>query len=238
MNTAVPALASAISFLFAAAVLQQYLARRRPYQLVWGLGLLFWGLGTGAEAAVQVGGLREAPYRLWYLMGAVYTAAWLGMGTVYLLAPRRAAHAVFLILALASAGALGQLLSAPLDLAPLEGKDLLTGEALPQRVRLMTPFFNAFGTLALAGGALWSAFVYWRRRVMPRRAASNVLIAIGAFLPAIGGSLARSGSPGFLYLSELLGVVVLFLGFLLSREVFASYRLAPLRQRRGASPPL
>jgi len=234
MNTAVPALTSAISFLFAAMVLDQYLARRRPYQLVWALGLLFWGLGASAEAAVQLGGLHGPPYRLWYLMGAIYTAAWLGMGTVYLLAPRRVAHIVFALLALASLAALAQVISAPLNLSLLEGEEILKGVAMPLRVRLMTPFFNVFGTVALAGGALWSAFVYGRWRAMPRRAISNILIALGAFLPAIGGSLARAGNPGFLYLSELLGVIVIFSGFLLSREVFAFYRLVPFTVRSSA----
>jgi len=40
---------------------------------------------------------------------------------------------------------------ADLDLTILEG---LSGKALPRDVRLMTPFFNSFGTLALVGGAL------------------------------------------------------------------------------------
>jgi hypothetical protein len=44
-------------------------------------------------------------------------------------------------------------------------------------------------------------------------------------LPALGGSLSRLGSPGYLYVSEFLGVVIIFIGFLRSREVFGLFRL-------------
>ena len=42
----------------------------------------------------------------------------------------------------------------------------------------------------------------------------DVLIAAGAILPAFGGSFSRFGIPGALYISELLGAVILFIGFL------------------------
>lgn len=44
-------------------------------------------------------------------------------------------------------------------------------------------------------------------------------------MPLLGGSLARLGNPSYLYISELLGVVIISLGFLRSREVFGLYRV-------------
>ena len=60
---------------------------------------------------------------------------------------------------------------------------------------------------------------------MPHRVVSNVLIVTGAMLPALGGTMARMGQPQFLYILELLGVIIIFLGFLRSREVFGLYRV-------------
>ena len=75
------------------------------------------------------------------------------------------------------------------------------------------------------GGAVYSAWVFWRRRALPHRVVSNILIAIGAILPAVGGTHMRlGGSLQFFYFFELLGIIIIFIGFLRSREVFGLYR--------------
>jgi len=78
----------------------------------------------------------------------------------------------------------------------------------------LTPFFNLYGTLALVGGAIYSAFLFFRKRVLLHRVIGNVLIASGAILPAFGGAFSRFGVPGALYISELLGAILLFIGFI------------------------
>jgi hypothetical protein len=42
----------------------------------------------------------------------------------------------------------------------------------------------------------------------------NILIAVGAILPALGGTFLKIGLPDFLYLSEFLGVILMYIGFL------------------------
>ena len=42
----------------------------------------------------------------------------------------------------------------------------------------------------------------------------NVLIAVGAILPAFGGTFSRMGFSGALYVSEFLGALLLFAGFI------------------------
>jgi hypothetical protein len=64
------------------------------------------------------------------------------------------------------------------------------------------------------GGAIYSAYIFWRKHVLFNRMVGNVLIAIGAIMPAIGGSFIRLGLPDFLYLSELLGVIFMYIGFI------------------------
>ena len=86
----VPLVSSIVSFILGLIVLDQFFACRKPYQLVWAIGLFMYCISTGMEFVAEVWGLNEVIYRLWYLFGAVYVAAYLGMGTLYLLARRRA----------------------------------------------------------------------------------------------------------------------------------------------------
>ena len=44
----------------------------------------------------------------------------------------------------------------------------------------------------------------------------NILIAIGALSPAMGGSFLKAGLFDFLYLSELAGIILMYAGFLLA----------------------
>jgi len=143
------------------------------------------------------------------------------MGTVYLIAPRRLAHVIMALLALGSLYAAYRVAAAPVDtsLLPAAG-EIVSGQAMPADVRIMTPFFNIFGAGALVIGAAYSAWVFWRKGIMAHRVKSNVLIAVGAFIPSMTGALARFGWTETFFLGELLGVVIIFLGFLVSAEVF------------------
>ena len=155
------------------------------------------------------------------------------MGTLYLLVRRRTAHTIMAILLAASVYATFRVFAASIDLGGLQ---VLSGTAMPQGIRLMTPAFNTFGTVALVGGAIYSAWVYWRRKIMPHRVISNVLIAVGAILPAVGGTHMRLGGglPLF-YIFELLGIIIIFIGFLRSREVFGLYRFPLIHGFRRVS---
>ena len=230
---AMPLASSIISLIFGVIVLDQFFARRKPHQLIWAIGLFMYCISTAAEFWTETWGLSETIYRLWYLIGAIFVAAYLGMGTLYLLTPRRLAHIIMAILLVASLYAVFRVFTVSLDLSTLH---YLSGQAMPQGIRLMTPLFNTFGTVALVGGAIYSAWVYWRRKVMPHRVVSNILIAVGAILPAIGGTHMRlGGSLQLFYLFELLGIIIIFAGFLRNREVFGLYRF-PLIHGLGKVP--
>jgi hypothetical protein len=179
-------------------------------------------VSTGAEFWAGTWGLGETIYRLWYLFGAIFVAAYLGMGTIYLLVRRRIANIIMVILMVASFYAIFRVFNANIDINTLQE---LSGKAMPLGVRFITPFFNTFGTAALVGGAIYSAWIFWRKRILPHRVVSNILIAVGAVLPALGGTLMRFwDSLNASYLLELLGIVIIFFGFLRSREIFGLYR--------------
>lgn len=215
-----PFTSTVITAVFAAAVFLRYTRRGGMHSLMWGIGLALYGLGTFSEAFL---GLAWSPLmlRIWYICGAMLTAAWLGQGTIYLLVRKPGvAHASMIGLALVSLVAIATVLSAPLIAgttynihlpASVQYKDILSRGAL---TIVLTILLNIFGTLALVGGAIYSAFIFWRKRVLPNRVIGNVLIAAGALLPASAGTFVKLGLADWLYLSELLGATVMFIGFL------------------------
>ena len=88
-NVVLPFLSSSLSFVFALFLLDQFLERRRSYQLIWAIGMVWYGISAGTEFWGGAFGWSEGLYRLWFLIGAVYVAAWLGLGTMYLLGKTR-----------------------------------------------------------------------------------------------------------------------------------------------------
>jgi hypothetical protein len=219
VSTLLPLASSIISFIFAFLVFKRYLGRKGAYLLLWGIGLVFYGIGGFCEFYYGAFGWNPLVYRLWYLFGAILVAAWLGQGTVYLLAKRKWANALMVLLGLGSLYAVVRVFGAELDPTMLTtsvhtGSELSGHAIVTPGVRTLTPFFNLYGTVTLVGGALYSAWLFWRKRVLLHRTIGNILIAVGAMLPAFGGTFSRMGVPGALYLGELFGVILIFIGFI------------------------
>lgn len=209
----IPTLTAIVALAFAFVVLKRWYYGRKLYSLFWGIGLLFFGAGAGMEAIYGYAGWNPLVFRLWYLFGAFFAAAWLGLGTAFLLMRRRWAWVLFAILLIASIFAAYRVFSAQLDPGQMLSGEMSGHAIVTPGVRILTPFFNIFGTVLLVGGAIYSAWLFWRKRVLLNRVVGNILIAAGALLPAFGGVFQRAGIPTLLYLSELLGVIIMFVGF-------------------------
>lgn len=184
-------------------------------------------VSTFAEFWTETGGLNETAYRLWYLFGAILVAAYLGMGTLYLLVKRGVAHIIMAVLLLVSIYAAIKVFTVDFDLSSLQR---LSGRILPDDVRALSRYLSYSGALVLVGGAVYSSWVFLRRKILPHRVSSNILIAVGVLLPAIGGGIMRAVDAILLfYLFELAGIIIIFLGFLRSREIFGLYRFPLIR---------
>ncbi|MEK7777581.1 MAG: hypothetical protein AAB303_03035 [Chloroflexota bacterium] len=238
MNIAIPLATSVVSFLFALSVLDQFLERRRPYQLVWTVGLFLYGAASLLQTLWAVGISGELVFRLWYLTGAMLVAAYLGMGSLYLHLSRKAANGVLigLLVLTAASFVMSLFVSLNANVGLLEGHDLASvvpgtesQRYYPAYVGILTAILNILGSLALVGSAVYSAVVVVRRKAPSYRAVSNVLIAIGAFVSAAGGTLERFDVPQPHTVALLLGVIIIYIGFVRSREVFTVYRI-PFRR--------
>jgi len=221
INQILPFISTAIMFWFTVDVLRRYFVRRNLAFLYWGIGLAMFGAGSFAEAYLSLAWSRTV-FVIWYLFGAILNPAWLGQGTLYLLVRRRWVHVVAGILILASLASTVLMLSIPLD-----GSGFQPGLPISQQYKEMgiipaasfnlvlipTIIFGTTGLILLVGGALYSAFLFWRKRVLPNRVIGNVLIATGALSVGISSVLTGLGYGQFLYLGELLAAVLMFVGF-------------------------
>jgi hypothetical protein len=90
----------------------------------------------------------------------------------------------------------------------------LSGEVMAWSwVRLFSPLANLYALVFLVGGAFWSAWKYWKVGDASSRVLGNIYIAVGALLPGIGGSFARAGVVEVLYVTELIGLLLIWAGF-------------------------
>jgi hypothetical protein len=236
-NVLLPFTSGIVSTIFAVLVLRRYAShrsagRRSAHLLLWGIGMVFYAIGGFCEAYYGAFGWNTLVFRLWYLCGAILVAAWLGQGTVYLLAKHKWANALMMVLGIASLYAAIRVFAAQLDpalmTASLHTGSELSGHAIVTGgVRGLTPFFNLYGTVTLVGGALYSSWIFWRKRILLHRTIGNILIAVGAMLPAFGGTFSRFGLPNALYLGELLGTVLMFAGFIRATTPMRSEQAAP-----------
>jgi hypothetical protein len=84
--------------------------------------------------------------------------------------------------------------------------------------------------------AAWRAL---RAGTLNSRVPATLLIALGGFIPGWTSALSRFGITWSFFIGELIGVVLIFIGFLVSIEVFSEVRLPFTRvvlRRRDREP--
>ena len=226
INNFLPFISTAIMVVFTLSVLQRYIVRRKAHFLFWGIGLAMFTAGSFAEAYFAVFGWSAFVFFLWYFFGAALNAGWIGHGTLMLLVRKRWRRIVSVLLIIGSLVAGVFMYQAMIRLDPGQ---FTAGVAISEQyreimpaidqggtVRLTTPFFNIYGLITLVGGALWSAWLFLRKRVLPNRVLGNVLIAAGALSIGAASTLTRMGYGQLLYLGELFAAILMYAGFVMA----------------------
>lgn len=212
-----PLATTLIAAAFAIALFVRWRTRRTgPHLLWWAFGVAVYGIGTLTEAATTLLGWHEGLFRAWYISGALLGGAPLAQGTAYLLLDRATANR--LAAALVTAIALGTCaaLLAPVDPVLVEPHRLSGHVFAWPWVRAFSPFINLYALVLLVGGAALSAYRYSARLATRNRYIGNVLIAMGALLPGIGGTATRFGMTEVLYVTELAGLSMIYFGYRLA----------------------
>jgi hypothetical protein len=209
-----PVATTLLSIAFVGALLRRYRERRSgPHLLWWATGVTCYGAGTALESAITLWGNSITLTRLWYVFGAVLGAYPLSQGTVYLLCRRSLAQRLTLLTIPLALVLIVLVLLSPARLELLEDHRPSGAVLSWSWVRALTPILNLYAVVFLVGGALVSSWRFAKKRETAGPALGNGLIAVGAILPAIGGTLAKAGAVEALYVAELIGLVLIGSGY-------------------------
>jgi hypothetical protein len=214
----IPILTTIFSVYFSAVMWRHYVTRRKAYVLWWFIGILTFAIGTFTESLHALIGWNDTIVRIWYISGALLGGYPLAQGTVYLLMNRKFADvsAIFWTTLIITAAICVWL--SPI-LIPDSFQYKLTGRVFAWPwVRLFSPFINLYSLLFLVGGAIYSAMQYFRKDPHGARFRGNILIAVGGLLPGIGGTFTRMGYVNVLFVTELIGLVLIYLGYRMIRR--------------------
>ncbi len=214
------AIAAAVSWLFALLTWAQYRQRGKLHQLLWTVGIGVFALSVTVEATARAqGAWSDGGYRIWYFSGAMLGVAFLGQGTLHLLNRDAWTMRSLEILIVLSVIAGVIVLNAPADFAKLTSPFEPSGRAFAElreagfaSPRAWTIPFNLYGTFWLVGGALYSTVQLWR--VNRARAVGTLLIALAGLLLASTSTLNRFGITYLESVGRMVGVSLLFAGFL------------------------
>ena len=210
----IPIVTTIFALPFAVVLFRHYKQRNSgPHMWWWAFGVLLYGVGTLTEALVTLFGWHPIIFRSWYISGALLGGAPLATGTVYLLLKRPLANRLTAGLMAVVAVAAVCVLLTPLDTTAAESHRLSGAVMEWQWVRGFSPFINLYAVIFLVGGAILSAFRARGDASARHRYVGNIWIAIGAILPGIGGSFTRFGMVEVLYVTELLGLTMIWIGY-------------------------
>jgi hypothetical protein len=229
MNAALAAAATLVAVGFALSTFDRWLRRHRPHELAWSVSLALFAVGAGALWWAETRGWSLATFRVFYLAGAVLNVPWLALGTIYLLAGRPAGDRVRGWLVLFSGLGVGIVLFAPTRTG-VSGKELPTGkDVFGVAPRVLAATASGVAAVVIIAGALWSVYRLVRRKEpsLPgvRQVSSspthlvvgNFLIATGTLVLSASGTMAgRLGKDTAFALTLLIGIAVLFAGFLVA----------------------
>ena len=197
-------------------VLYRHWQRNRSarYLLWWLIGVVLFAVGTLTEALNAIFGWQEPIFRAWYIAGALLGGAPLAQGTVYLVMKRETADRMTATMVTYASLAAVFVLLTPIDMALVESDRLASNVIEWGWVRLFSPLLNTYALIFLVGGAIWSARRYKKKGSgSQNRVRGNWLIAIGALLPGIGGAFTRAGVVEVLFVTELMGLSLIWLGY-------------------------
>lgn len=210
----IPIVTTIFSIIFAVIIFRRYLEKGKGMHLLWWcFGVLMYGVGTFTESYVSVFGWNPTIFKSWYISGALLGGLPLAQGTVYLLLKPKTANILTWIVTPVILIASLFIIISPLNFDLVENYRLSGAVLGWQWTRAFSPFLNLYAVIFLVGGAILSAVRFRRNPKTHYRFIGNVAIAAGAILPGIGGAFTRFGYTEILYITEVLGLSLIYIGY-------------------------
>jgi hypothetical protein len=229
LTVAISAAATLVALACTVSIGDRWLARRKAHDLAWMVAFAFFTLASAALWLGVATGWTPASFRVFYLFGAVLNVPWLALGSWFVvLRPKRGAT-ILVVFAIVSAFLAGVLFVIPMrtsvpTLGLPEGRNLFG--LFP---RIVAAASSGVGAMVVIGLATWSAtralFQVIRHQPFAggvsaaRRATGNSAISTGTLVLAASGFLpGRIGAANAFAITLGVGVVLLFVGFLLATD--------------------
>jgi hypothetical protein len=222
--------AALVACAFALSTFDRWLRRRQPHELAWSIAMALFTIGALALWWAESTGWTIGIFRLFFLCGAVLNVAWLALGTVYLLAGKRVGDIARSWLIAASGFAAGIVGVSPAQTRIVRTEFPTGRDIFGAAPRVLAAVGSGVPALIIIAGALWSTWRVMRQESSglssstvgnvksPRRlAVANIVIATGTLILSASGVLAgRLGQDRAFAITLLIGVCVLFVGFLVA----------------------
>jgi len=205
----IPLFTSLISYIFMLLLLHQFIQRRKIHQFLWTIALLFYGTSTLMELLMNpdVLGFNVILFSIFYIT-ATSLVGLLGAGQLYLIVKHNVSHIFLAFVIIMSISLLLALIFTPfpigLSFTGELGEDIrVISNGYPISVRVYAIILASVGGTFFLIGSLYS-FIRDRSRYYV------LFFAIGALMPMF-----RNIPFGYLG-NELIGVIFLFIGYILS----------------------
>ena len=202
-----------LGLLFGASLLEQYLTRRQPHQLVWAAALFLITFAMGMWFLRETFGVNDWIFRLGYISGTMLVTAYLGTGVLYLLAPRQIAHGAmgalglltligFIVVMVVGIGTPDGCASGLKGLECLSpGQSITETGYIAQGISIFAILLNIYGVLAILGGLFWT-LEELARRERPSRGGPGPWVPAAGTTPVLA-ALERAGSATVVWFQDL-----------------------------------
>lgn len=229
-NVILATIATLVATLFALVTVDRWRRRRQRHTNAWAIAMTLFAVGAAALWWAEADGWSMPVFRIFFLVGAVLNVAWLALGSLYLLVGARFTNRIRTFVVAASFFATGVVVTTP-------ARGDVPGEGLPRArelfgtlPRVLVAIGSGVPALVIIAGAAWSVWRLVRRRTPAlaaaqrsaplsagRLVASNVIVMLGTLILSASGTLAgRLGEDRSFVVTLTVGVVVLFVGFLVA----------------------
>lgn len=232
-----PLATAVLGLVFTWLVFRQWLQRRKPHQLAWTVGLLFYSVAAVMESVSEYTRYWDPTVYRVYIVLAASLVGFLGLGSLYLLVRRRIWGHIYLAFNLVCLAVFFYgTFTTQLVTDALKPGITVGGTALGASLsfpRIMSFPFNIPGAIFLLGGALISVWRFSRKREYSYRMWANVLIAAGTVVIAMVGGRARLGVTAGLYPAEMVASALLLAGFLMAGTLEKGARATKVAHEQG-----